>query len=311
MSEVLKLNKQQLDIVRNTYKKYLIDSKNQYIYFTIKNGTATVNAYTSGKVVFQGKNFEEMYKSIVLLLKLDTSSIKSNELNETNISNSTKVIISSSIGSDEVGTGDLFGPIVVCAFYSNKDSYDTLKKLGVKDSKSMNDEQIISIAEKLKCNYIYEIVVCNNIKYNEYVAKGYNMNKIKALLHNHAITKLMSNNSEIELDDVIMDQFTTPKSYFGYLEGRENVYKNIKFFTKGESVSINIAAASIMARAEFVRLFDLLSNEVGFKLKKGAGNLVDEQLVKLLVENNEEYLKNICKMNFRNIDKVKKSRFLN
>ncbi len=301
MNEVLELNKKQLDTIKNSYKEYIVKNNNQYIYFTIKLNGTTVNAYNSGKVVFQGKNSDEMYQSISKLLNA-----------KINICPSTKnigPIISNSIGSDEVGTGDLFGPIVVCAFYSKKDDYSTLKDLGVKDSKAMKDDQILSIADKLRNNYIHEIVVCNNYKYNEYVKKGYNMNKIKALLHNHAITKLIENNKGLIIDDVIMDQFTTPKSYFGYFDGRENVYKDIKFYTKGESISINIAAASIMARAEFVKLFKELSYDVGFELQKGAGSLADEQLVKLLVEHDEKYLYNICKMNFNNIKKVKSNKY--
>ncbi len=301
MNEVLELNKKQLDIIKDRYKNYLVGNNNQYIYFTVKLKDATVNAYKSGKVVIQGKDISEIYNNISKLVNakicICPSPVQNGE------------IISNSIGSDEVGTGDLFGPIVVCAFYSKKEDYKVLKDLGVRDSKAIKDDQILIIADKLRNNYIYEIVVCSNLKYNEYISKGYNMNKIKALLHNHAITKLITNNKSLTIDDVIMDQFTTPKSYFGYFEGRDNVYKDIKFFTKGESVSINIAAASILARAEFVKIFDKLSDEIGFQLQKGAGSLVDEQLIKLLVEHDEEYLKKICKMNFKNIQKVKASRF--
>ncbi len=297
MSEVLELNRKQMDICKDKYRDYLVKNNNQYIYFTVKKDGTTVNAYKSGKVVFQGKNYNDLYQDICKIVNVKVCICPSTA--------NRAPIISNSIGSDEVGTGDLFGPIVVCAFYSKKDDYNTLKELGVKDSKAMNDDQILSIANKLKDNYIYEIVVCSNQKYNEYINLGYNMNKIKALLHNHVITKLIANNKDLVIDDVIMDQFTTPKSYFGYFEGRENVYKDIKFYTKGESISINIAAASIMARAKFVRAFDRLSDEVGFKLQKGAGSLVDEQLVKLLVENDEQYLHNICKMNFNNINKVR------
>ncbi len=302
MNQVLELNKNQLSKVKENYKSYLVANNNQYINFTFKVNGATVNAYNSGKVVIQGKNVDAIYNEIAKLLNMSVETSSS-------VPTTKGPIISNSIGSDEVGTGDLFGPIVVCAFYSRKDQYSKLKELGVKDSKAMKDDQIISIANKLKDSYIYEMVVCSNKKYNEYISKGYNMNKIKALLHNHAITKLIENNKGLDIDDVIMDQFTTPKSYFGYFEGRGNVYKDIKFFTKGESISINIAAASIMARAEFVKIFDALSLEVGFQLQKGAGKLVDEQLVKLLVENDDDYLNNICKMNFNNIKKVKESRY--
>ena len=50
-----------------------------------------------------------------------------------------------SIGSDEVGTGDYFGPIVVTASYVNKSDITFLEELGVKDSKKLTDKKIIKI----------------------------------------------------------------------------------------------------------------------------------------------------------------------
>ena len=53
------------------------------------------------------------------------------------------------IGSDEVGTGDYFGPITVCATYVNSDQIGLLKELGVQDSKNLNDDKISAIAKQI------------------------------------------------------------------------------------------------------------------------------------------------------------------
>lgn len=53
------------------------------------------------------------------------------------------------IGSDEVGVGDYFGGLCVCAVFLTPETAKQAKTLGVKDSKLLNEQQIISIAKKL------------------------------------------------------------------------------------------------------------------------------------------------------------------
>ena len=70
------------------------------------------------------------------------------------------------IGSDEVGTGDFFGPITVCAAYVRKDQLHLLKELGVQDSKNLNDDQISTIAKQIIPFLPYSLLILDNEKYN-------------------------------------------------------------------------------------------------------------------------------------------------
>ena len=103
---------------------------------------------------------------------------------------------------------------------STDKSYNLLKKLGVKDSKKMTDDKIKRCAPILMKKIPYVTFTLSNTKYNELSSKGFNMNKIKAILHNKVLYEL--SNKGIPYHKIIVDQFTTPRSYFSYLK-QENI----------------------------------------------------------------------------------------
>ena len=123
-------------------------------------------------------------------------------------------------GSDEVGTGDYFGPVVVAACLVLKDDFDYLLSLGVKDSKQLSDEKIKEIAPLIIKRVKTKISILSNNKYNQiYVTKNYNLNKIKAFLHNFVINKLIEDiNIYSTRDEKILDELS-------YLEPAEREEK--------------------------------------------------------------------------------------
>ena len=140
-----------------------------YALFQYKTSECTITAYTSGKVVFQGKEAEFYNNEIA---PKTTSAKKYPEY-----------------GSDEVGTGDYFGPVVVCAVQVLEKDLTLLHSLKIADSKQLSDEQIEKIAPVLIENLVFSSLILNNEKYNE-VHKTHNMNAIKAKLHNQAFLHL-------------------------------------------------------------------------------------------------------------------------
>ena len=87
-----------------------------------------------------------------------------------------------SVGSDEVGTGDYFGPIIVTAAYVKKEDLDYLKELGCTDSKKITDDKIKKIAPSIIKKIKYKSIILKNDEYNEKYSKENNMNKIKAII---------------------------------------------------------------------------------------------------------------------------------
>ena len=284
---VILIDKIYINRLKNMFIDFLVDSSNPYIAFKASYSTITIECYTSGKVVFKGDDIELIKK---MLEKIDfnyeiTTSPDKQEMD-----------YNSSIGSDEVGTGDLFGPVVICSFYVDSKDSDYLVSLGINDSKKLTDEKIRKIGPLLK-DYTFNVVLIDNLKYNELIDKGYNMNEIKALAHNKAIICTL-NDIEKKVP-VILDEFASPDNYYRYLRGSKMIYDEIVFKTKAESKYLSVACASVMARYIFLLEMDKMSKLLGFEVPKGAGIKADEALKKIP----EKDLPKFVKLNFKNLTK--------
>ena len=209
------------------------------------------------------------------------------------------------IGSDEVGTGDYFGPITVCAAYVRQDQLLLMKELGVQDSKNLNDDKISAIAKQLIQFLPYSLLILENEKYNKMQKSGMSQGKLKALLHNQAINHLLKKISPEKPELILIDQFAKEEVYYNYLKDQKNVQKeNVYFSTKAEGIHSAVAAASIIARYAFVQHFEKLSKKAGFKIPKGAGSQVDVAAARLIKEKGTEVLPSFVKLHFANTDKA-------
>ena len=287
------------------------DKTPQYAKWQAKDGDTVITLYESGKVVFQGKDADLSSDFWITTEKINSGKVdvknsgdkKKDSKKEKIEYVNPRIYNSSSIGSDEVGTGDYFGPIVVTAAYVSKENIAFLEDLGVKDSKKLTDSDILNIVPKFIKQIPYESVILSNEDYNNYHSSNINMNKIKALLHNKVLYKL--NNQIKDYEYIIVDQFAESYIYFNYLKESPNVVRNITFFTKGEDKHLSVACASLISRYIFIKEFDKISKSVGIELPKGASNLVDEAGKKIVDKYGFDKLKEIAKLNFKNTEKIK------
>lgn len=296
------------------YKDLYRPSKPPYSVFQAQSTDVVITLYESGKVMFQGisadieaniwKDQENHLNNRNIDSELKKEEEKKNKKKDQEKELYTQLRNISSIGSDEVGTGDFFGPIVVTACYVPKNNEQSLIELGVKDSKLLDDNKIKEIAPKIIEKIDYKTFALHNKDFNEYSKKGYNMNKIKAILHNKVLSDLKQKH-ENEYDKIIVDQFAPPKKYFEYLEEANNVVKNITFTPKAESISIAVACASMISRYLFLKEMDNLSNSIGIMLPKGANDIVDTIGAEIVKKYGFEKLNDVCKMSFKNVDKIK------
>lgn len=277
-NKVVTLKPLEIQKIKQLYSKFVTSSNNQYVDFIIKFDNNLVTVYKSGKLVFNNSIFMN-----------EITNLFTKEFKE-------------GIGSDEVGTGDVFGPMVVCACFVSKDDYQFLKGLNVTDSKALTDDFIRQIGPEITKKLTYSLLVLDNNKFNIMTEKGYNLNKLKAILHNKAILNCLNKIGKETY--VVQDQFCEPNLYFKYLINEPKVYKNIDFHTKGESYHLSVAAASIIARYAFLLKFDEISEYVGHELPKGAGSTVDNEIKKLYKEHGFEYFKSIAKVNYNNFKKL-------
>ncbi|MDT8336481.1 MAG: ribonuclease HIII [Candidatus Izemoplasmatales bacterium] len=300
MNYVFTINDKYLEKLREYYKQIQVESDNSTHKYLFKTDKLTITVFYSFKVMFQGEQALEEYNKWAVMLNLDPI-----EAENTITDYNNQYFSLSVIGSDEVGTGDFFGPVVVCAAYVSPLDYPFLEDLDIKDSKKLSDKQIRFIGEKLVNHISHHVLVTNNEKYNELIDKGFNMNKIKAYLHNHALKKLIVKHPKYQ--KIIVDKFCSEENYFKYLNHEETI-KDIDFLIQAESVHKAVAVAAIIARYRFLQEFDNLSKEINITLPKGAGPAVDAigKIIELKYGN--EIFRKIAKLNFKNYLRIQEKK---
>ena len=307
-----------LKLSKNTQEKmieYFQDKKRPktppYALFQADEADTVVTLYESGKVVFQGisadidaamwKQMEQKLNPGKKIEEKNSNDKKKKDKLEHKID--PKIYYANTIGSDEVGTGDYFGPIVVTAAYVRKEDIPFLEELGVKDSKKMTDEQILKVVPQLIKKVPYQSIILNNKEYNEKYSENINMNKIKAILHNKVLVNMKNKNYPYE--KIVVDQFVYPKKYYEHIKDAKEKVTNITFTTKAEDKCLSVAAASIISRYIFLGEMEKLSQELGVNIPKGAGPKVDAIGIEIVKKYGFDKLYEIAKMNFKNKDKIK------
>ena len=305
-----------LKVSENTKQKmieYFEDKKRpktpDYAIFQADEADTVVTLYNSGKAVFQGVSadidanmWKEMERHLNPTKKVEITNSNDKKKKDKIIEKIVpKIYYANTIGSDEVGTGDYFGPIVVTASYVEKENIPFLEELGVKDSKKLTDKKILEIVPKIIKKIPYECIILSNKEYNENYTDDMNMNKVKAILHNKVLSKLKE---KYQADYIVVDQFAQPYVYYNYLKGT-NYIQNITFMTKAEDKCLSVACASLISRYVFLKQFDKLGETIDTFLIKGASDKVDELGVKIVKKYGFDKLKEIAKLNFKNTEKIK------
>jgi ribonuclease HIII len=280
--------------VERFYHDYQAPSPNEHVRFFAKTDLVTVTLFHSGKLMFQGEDAEAEYNM--------WESMVSGSVAPKRTRPSYQDYYYPSIGSDEVGKGDVFGPVVICSAFLGADVIASIEALGIRDSKTLSDDVIRRLGPTLVELVPHSVLTLHNEKYNELVRQGYNLNKMLAHLHNRAITNVYR---KIQGEpEVFLDQFVDERNYFRYLADADKVYRKITFLPKAESRYASVAIASILARYAFLRHMDALSHDSGYDLKKGAGAQVDEVVRRIVQEKGAGFLSSYAKMNFKNVTRI-------
>ena len=203
------------------------------------------------------------------------------------------------IGTDESGKGDYFGPLVVAGFYAPDDQAAVLRELGVRDSKALSDGRVRGIAESLRAGYTHSVVVIGPEKYNELYAKFRNLNKLLAWGHARVIENILE---RIDCAKAVTDQFGDERFVLSALMQKGRTIELVQR-PRGEE-DVAVAAASILARAEFVRRMEELSAQWGVELHKGAGPPVEAAAAVFLRRHGAAALPRVAKMHFKITERV-------
>ena len=304
ITKVLKVS----DETKEKMIEYFSDKKREktppYAIFQADEADTVVTLYNSGKVVFQGISADidaNMWNEMERHLSGKDGLIEKKEKTEKKDEFKIPLFINS-IGSDEVGTGDYFGPIVVTASYVNRENIDFLIELGVKDSKKMTDIQIKKIVPQIIKRIPYKTYVFSNKEYNKY-HDNINMNKIKAILHNKVLTELRESKN-YDYKYIVVDQFEYPKAYYNHIKEIKNKTENITFLTKAEDKCLSVACASLISRYIFLMEMNKLEEKYNTTFPLGASSLVEEKGKELVKKYGEDILKEITKYSFKTTEKI-------
>lgn len=287
LTEVIIMNSKQFENLKKLYEIHEHPSSNPYVIFFAKDHHLTVAVYkhdTDYKVVFQGSRAAEEALLFRPRLKPEQDHM----------------------GSDEVGTGDFFGPIVVAATFVSETMAHHLRALGVKDSKLLDDSLIRKLGKKLIKQVPYAINILNNQTFNQWTAKPMNMNEVKAVLHHQVLTQL-----SLKIQHhvpIIIDQFCDEKHYQRYLAQHQlSPLPNIQFIQKAESKYLAVAAASIVARYRFLLAIDKLEEHLKTPIPLGASNRVESFALAYAQKHGLTKLSSLVKTNFSTFDRIKKA----
>lgn len=279
------LNDDQMLVVENIcmsrgFSPYTV----QYALFAFKGDGLSIVGYKSGKLVVQGKNTEDFVQ-----FEIETNVTHCIELGYESVAHPEWFELHA--GMDESGKGDLFGPLVTACVIAGGCVVEQWIKDGVRDSKNVTSDRAITALEKkiLASDCTTNVMCLNMKKYNELYKKfGNNMNILLGWMHSCSLQNALQ---ERPATWGMLDQFSKRPIVQGFLKDKSF---DLRMQTKAEADPV-VAAASILARAEYNRQMTALSQKAGITLSKGAGRqtiVQAQQLAKIFgMDNLDEFLK--------------------
>lgn len=269
-----------------------------YARFGFKGPKVNVTGYNSGKALVAGKGTEEfvtmtLEPEVTGEVRLGYDEVLNPEWFEPHA------------GMDESGKGDFFGPVVAATVIADRKAISALVEAGVKDSKKIADTQILRLDQIIRNTRgaTVEVCHCGMTKYNELMARPRaNLNSLLAWMHGIALIKALERQPVAR---GLLDQFSKTPLVQNELKRKKVTDFQLDMRTKAESDPV-VAAASIVARAEYVRIMKKLSDQFGTTLQKGASAMVKTQAIELMDKLGAKALGDYAKLHFRTAYEVVK-----
>ena len=258
--------------------------------------------YNSGKLVVQGKGAKEFIEFI-----LEPEILKEATLGYEDALNPDLLL--PRIGVDESGKGDFFGPLCIAGVYVNEGAVKHLQEKGVKDSKNVSsDKKIAELAKAIRetPGIVYDVVAIGNEAYNRLYKTMHSVNKLLAWGHARVIENLMGRRYQMKPEPVraISDQFASDKATVG--KALMSLGREIELIQRHKAESdLAVAAASILARHEFVERLKSMGEKFELEIPKGASKKVEEIGREFVDRYGVDELPKVAKMHFRTSYRVR------
>lgn len=267
-----------------------------YTRVAVEASDFNVSLYTSGSCVIQGKGAREW-----ITFTLEPEVLKEARLGYEDLLDPDQ--FTPHMGVDESGKGDFFGPLVIAAAYVNDTLAHQLRALKVRDSKRITSDRV---AEQMAGDIAkilgkrFAIVSIGPRAYNRLYAKMRNVNRMLAWGHARAIEDLLA--QVPDCPRALSDQFGPTRQIERALMAKG---RNIKLEQRPKAESdVAVAAASILARAGFIRALRELGDKFGFTAPKGASPQVREAAQQAIRQHGPGILLDTAKCHFKTADEV-------
>ncbi len=293
----IKVTQESLKKLETEYADNITARNIGYILFAAKTEKNIITAYDNKKrnfynVTIQGEGAMEIAKIYSNAPSLLPKKVKNDKESLEYID------VDQQIGSDEVGTGDFFGPIVICSAYVDHDTMKVINEYGITDSKKISDEKMLKIVPLILKKVHYLCKVITNDRYNDAINRGMNMNRIKAIGHNHVLVNLHDRCPYVK--NIYVDQFVNEEKYYEYLDGCQRIQRDIVFREKGETAFPSVALASCIARYIFLQQIGYIEEKYNVKIPLGASEQVNIFAKEFIDKFGIEEFNKIVKKNFKN-----------
>ncbi len=277
-----------------------------YEYFLTKKNGVIIHAFKNKKeiytIVFSSEDAKCIEEANFFSQDVSVTETSKNEKTEPTDYFQNWEDLHSQIGSDEVGVGDFFGPLIVTSCHVDKDDIDFLQKYGINDSKKMKDPYIYSIGPVIKRRIKNYVVMVSPNKLSLLAENHFNIHKVMAKCHNFAqkglIEKYHLSNNII----TYIDQFTKEEDY-RKLVGNEIINNPLCFRTKGETYYPSVACSSVISRYTFLKEWKTMEEDLGCEIPKGASAQVDKVYHELISKKGKDKVDSYVKRFFANYEK--------
>jgi ribonuclease HIII len=267
-----------------------------YARFAGANGKVSVVFYESGKLVVQGKGTQEFIEFV-----MEPEILKQARLGYEMVLNPDMLV--PRLGVDESGKGDFFGPLCVAGVYVNEDVVKAWQDKGIRDSKNISsDKRMAELADVIRKTpgCVSTVVPIGNEAYNRLYEKMRSVNTLLAWGHARVIENLMSKQGQMKPPPTraISDQFASSKDVVAKALMQQGRTIELLQRHKAEE-DLAVAAASILARDEFVQRLKRLEKDFQMPLPKGASAAVDAAAKAFVEKHGAANLAKVAKLHFR------------
>jgi ribonuclease HIII len=267
-----------------------------YARFAAEKDKVNVVFYESGKLVLQGKGTQEFIEFV-----LEPEILKEAKLGYETVLN--PELLAPRLGVDESGKGDFFGPLCIAGVYVNESVVKAWKDSGIRDSKNISsDKKIRELTELIRetTGCVSTVVPIGNEAYNRLYKTMRSVNAMLAWGHARVIENLMGQRHRMSPEPVraISDQFASSKDTVA--KALMPLGREIELVQKHRAEEdLAVAAASILARHEFVTRLGNLEKQFEMRFPRGASAAVDEAAKEFISRHGVGKLSEVAKMHFR------------